>query len=310
MKRISCIFFLIIFQVNFLLAQEQNTVRIDSALIKKTLEILASDSLEGRAPFTPGIEKAASYIRDQMQQFGLKPMYPHYNDTVYRQDVNLVGILSAENTSNLPLVVGSHYDHIGIEPGQADSIANGANDNASGVAVMLALAKYFSENKNSPPRDIIFAAFTLEEQGLYGSRHLAERWQQEGKEVFAVVNFDMLGSQLPDQPGKAYATGFYKSEMNQMINGALGDSLILDLPFSEQYGLFRMSDNYPFYQVLNIPSHTFSTFNFKNYPYYHQVSDETEKLDLENLYQVAENFIDVIEFLANTDQTIKLQESP
>jgi len=172
------------------------------------------------------------------------------------------------------------------------------------------LAKYFSENEIEPQRDIIFAAFTLEEQGLYGSRHLAERWQQEGKEVFAVANFDMLGAKLPDQSGKTYATGFHKSEMNQMINVALGDSLILDLPFSEHYGLFRMSDNYPFYQVLKIPAHTFSTFNFENYAYYHQVGDEVEKLDLENLYLVAENLIDVIKFLANTDQSIKIQESP
>ena len=289
---------------------QQKNYPIDTAYIRQTLEILASDSLYGREPLTPAIEKAAGYIRKHMQQMDLQPMYPHYNDTVYREEVNLVGVLPGSDTSLAPLVIGSHYDHIGIEPGQTDTIANGANDNASGVAVMMALAQYFSQSKISQNRDIIFAAFTLEERGLYGSRHLAERWQEEDRTIFAVTNFDMLGAKLPGHPGKVYATGFKKSAMNQMINSALEDSVITYLPFSESYGLFRMSDNYPFYQVLNIPAHTFSTFNFENYPYYHQVGDEIGRLDLNNLYQIADNLVDVIEFLANTSQTIELQDDP
>lgn len=284
------------------------TCSIDTAYIRSTIEILAADSLMGRAPTTAAIGKAADFIRSQMQDVNLQPMYANYNDTVYQQNLNMIGVLKGGDSSKGKLVIGAHYDHIGLNPGKEDSIANGANDNASGVAVLLALAKYLQSIQWQPARDIVFATFTLEEQGLYGSTHLANRWQEEKKNIFAVVNFDMLGAKLPDQPGKVYATGFSKSSMNETINSALADTLILDLPFSEYYGLFRLSDNFPFYQILNVPAHTFSTFNFSNYPYYHQVDDEIEMIDFSNLYKVAENLLEVIQYLSTTTENIKVPE--
>jgi bacterial leucyl aminopeptidase len=278
--------------------------RPDTLMIKSTIKTLAADSMRGRGPFTVGTRKAAAFIRSRMEKIGLQPFYPSYNDTVHQDEVNLVGYLPGKAENAETLVIGAHYDHIGIQSGSLDSIANGANDNASGVAALLAIAEHMSI-QDRPLHNIVFVAFTLEEQGLYGSYHLANRWKKDELAVKAVINFDMLGAKLTGHPGKVYATGYLKSNLATQINEGLQDSLIVHLP-DESVNLFRLSDNYPFYKVLQVPSHTFSTFNFKNYPFYHQVEDEPDALDWSNLNRVVQNLIRIIEWLDTSKSKIYL----
>jgi len=278
--------------------------KADALIIKSTLQTLAADSMMGRGPFTQGTRKAAAYIRSRMNKIGLQPFYPFFNDTVHQEEVNLVGYLPGQSENAKTLVISAHYDHIGILPGGIDTIANGANDNASGVAALLAIAKHISE-REKPYHNIIFVAFTLEEQGLYGSYHLANRWKKEEVELKAVLNFDMLGAKLTGYPGKVYATGFLKSNLSSLINEGLQDSLIVHLP-GNSLNLFQLSDNFPFYSVLKVPSHTFSTFNFQNYPYYHQVEDESKAIDWNNLDSVVNNLIRIIDWLDKSDSEIYL----
>src|SRR5690606_13144731 len=123
---------------------------------------------------------------------GIKPYFKTYRETVKIDSINafnVVGFIEGNDPKlkNEVIVLGAHYDHIG--QGQSikryggkltdvDSIANGANDDASGVAAVLALANHFSINKTNK-RSIVFALFSGEEFGLLGSKHLAKRLKSE-----------------------------------------------------------------------------------------------------------------------------------
>ncbi|MBN2601264.1 MAG: M20/M25/M40 family metallo-hydrolase, partial [Candidatus Marinimicrobia bacterium] len=149
---------------------------------------LASDDLAGRAATSRGDTLAREYIADRFKDYGLKPgmgdsyfqgfIYPgdifhHKPDFSGKSVYNVIGIVPGQN-GNQSIVIGAHYDHVGlkIEPGAVDSICNGADDNASGVAVMLELARAFSAEKPLPC-NLVFVGFTAEESGLLGADHFA-----------------------------------------------------------------------------------------------------------------------------------------
>jgi Zn-dependent M28 family amino/carboxypeptidase len=120
--------------------------------------------------------------------------------------------------------LGAHYDHLGIIPTVAgDSIANGANDNASGTAAVVALARHFP----TPPdnaRSLVFVAFTAEEVGGFGSRYFAE--QLNPAQVTAMINLEMIGTPAKFGPGTAYITGFDKSNLGPILQRNL-----LEMPY-------------------------------------------------------------------------------
>ena len=167
------------------------------------LDYLSSDELKGRDTGSEEIDEAASYIEKAFKSFGVQPYFETYRDSFKLKEVdgfNVVGVLKSSKTNaNLkPLVIGAHYDHIGIiEPVETDSIANGANDNASGTVAVLELAKFLANQDLE--RDVIFALFSAEEKGLVGSRHLAEKMKSQEVEPYVVFNIEMLGVQMKDK---------------------------------------------------------------------------------------------------------------
>ena len=145
---------------------------INESLVKKHIYTLANDSMQGRKAGTEGIEKAAKYIEGQFQKIGLK----YFNNNSFRQTFkyknkrsrnqeelklfNIIGFLEGNEKKDEIVVVSAHYDHLGMKStGSGDLIFNGANDNATGVAAVLALAEYF-KSKNNNSRSILFIAFT------------------------------------------------------------------------------------------------------------------------------------------------------
>ncbi len=171
------------------------------------VEYLADDALQGRYGGTEGDTLASSFILGQMKRLGLEPRMQEFN--VKKLNINTFNIYgSVPGRSGKYIVVGAHYDHLGMggqESGsrRPDTLAvhNGADDNASGVAGMLHLAKRFAKVKNLE-HGVIFVAFGAEEKGIVGSKHfadnLAELELQGGKtiaanDIVAMVNFDMIG---------------------------------------------------------------------------------------------------------------------
>jgi len=279
----------------------------------RALGYLSSDELKGRDTGSEEIDEAASYIEKAFVSFGVQPYFETYRDSFKLKEVdgfNVVGVLKSSKTNaNLkPLVIGAHYDHIGIiEPVETDSIANGANDNASGTVAVLELAKFLADQDLG--RDVIFALFSAEEKGLVGSRHLAEKMKAQNVEPYVVFNIEMLGVQMKDKEYRAYVTGYETSNLAEVFNSYYEgeDQFLGFLPQAAQYGLFKRSDNYPFFEVFNVPAQTICTFDFTNYEYYHHVNDEFEELDVDAYLKLLEDLKPgVLQLINSEENTVKL----
>ncbi len=175
--------------------------------LMQTVNYLADDKLKGRELGSPELDEAAIYIADKFKQYGLKSGGDNnsYLQT-WRQDVkdrknlklsNVIGIIPGENPNlSEAVVLSAHYDHLGMgwpnhKSGNQGRIHNGADDNASGVAVMLELARTLGKTAK-PARTIIFAAFTGEEAGLIGSKHFVKEQLKHSK-LFANLTIDTVG---------------------------------------------------------------------------------------------------------------------
>ena len=189
--------------------------------MRQAVEYLASQQLGGRFPATAGDTLASEYIVDQLRKLKLKPIVKEkkrkgffhdftFGKTEKRTTHNIIAVLPGKDKRlrNEYIVVGSHYDHLGMGGQGSGSrrpdtlgVHPGADDNASGDAVVLQLARHFKKVRS--PRSIIFAFFGAEEQGLVGSKFFLEWLKHEDKQrvnlpanskgIVAMVNLDMVG---------------------------------------------------------------------------------------------------------------------
>lgn len=193
---------------------------------------------------------------------------------------NVVGYIKGKRKNEYVLFSG-HYDHLGVrQPVGQDSIANGANDDASGITAVISLAEYFKQ-QGKPERSLLFVAFTAEEVGGYGSRYFSE--QLDPDEIVAMFNIEMIGKPATDGPNSAWITGFDKSDFGQILQKAVAGTqykFYAD-PYPRQ-NLFYRSDNATLAR-LGVPAHSISTTPIDVDEDYHQVSDEVETLDLDHL---------------------------
>ena len=268
---------------------------------------LASDEMKGRETASGGYQLAANFVTNFFEENGIEPFYPAYKDSLQTKEVwsyNLVGHVGSFDNEKPTILIGAHLDHIGInEENLEDSIFNGANDNASGSTAVLQIAKFLAtKNWN---QNILVALFADEEKGLRGAAHLAERLKQEGVSLAYMVNFEMLGATLTTGENQVYMTGYNLSNMPQKMN-AYAPEFVQFLPEAKQYNLFKRSDNYSFYKIHNIPAQTLSTFDFKNYDYYHKAGDEAEKMDITNMSQVISTSAYVLAKMLEEEVSINL----
>ncbi|MCL9770790.1 M20/M25/M40 family metallo-hydrolase [Flavobacterium sp. HXWNR69] len=281
----------------------------------KTLSYLTSDELEGRDSGSEGIEKAAVYLENLLQENGIKPYFKTYRDTLSNYDktaYNIVGYIEGtdKKLKNEFVVIGAHYDHIGmLQNGvNGDVIVNGANDNATGTTAVTEVAKYFAKFKNNK-RSVLFVFFSAEEKGLLGSKHLAAKLKEQKMDLYFMFNFEMIGVPMKDKGMDFYLTGFGKSNMATTMNEYAGEKLVGYLPIETKYMLFRASDNYPFFTEFNVPAQTVSTFDFENFQFYHQPDDEFELMDTKHMTTVISKTILVLEKMINAPKKeIKLNE--
>jgi Zn-dependent M28 family amino/carboxypeptidase len=182
------------------------------------------------------------------------------------------------------VVFSAHYDHIGLlKPVNGDSIANGADDDASGTTAVIALARHFKKQKKHA-RTLVFVAFTAEEIGGYGSQYFSKQLNPD--KVVAMFNIEMIGK--PSKFGKntAWITGYEKSDFGKILQQNLeGTQFTFHAdPYPEQ-DLFYRSDNATLAR-LGVPAHSISTDEIDIDKLYHSVDDEYESLDIANMTQV------------------------
>jgi Zn-dependent M28 family amino/carboxypeptidase len=215
-----------------------------------------------------------------MKDFKIKAEH-EFEETAF---ANLVGVLPGKSKKNEYVIFSAHYDHIGVgRPVNGDSIYNGANDNAAGTTSMIMLADHFKKQGNQE-RTLVFVAFTAEEIGGYGSQYFSR--QYDPKDIMAMFNIEMVGTESKWGRNSAYITGFEKSSMGTILQKNLagtGFDFYPD-PYITQ-NLFYRSDNATL-ASLGVPAHTISTAKMENEPHYHKPSDTVETLDLPNMVEI------------------------
>jgi Zn-dependent M28 family amino/carboxypeptidase len=284
---------------------------IDSNMVRKHLYTLAADDMEGRKSGTAGIEKAAVYIENEFKKIGLSTFgdLENYRQTFTfknrrtKEDItssNIIGVLEGSSKKDEYVIISAHYDHLGMKmSGDGDLIYNGANDDASGVTGVLALAAYFKEIGHE--RTLVFAAFTAEEMGLMGSTHFGKGI--DATKFVAGINLEMIGKTPSFGPNTAWLTGFERSDFGTIIQQNLvgsGYQLFPD-PY-KKFNLFFRSDNASLAR-LGVPSHTFSTTPIDVDPDYHQLSDEAETLNITVITQTIQAVAKGTESIINGKDT-------
>ena len=197
---------------------------------------------------------------------------------------NVVGVLPGKSKKDEYVIFSGHYDHIGVGKAvNGDSIYNGANDDAAGTTAVIMLAKYF-KSIGGNERTIVFAAFTAEEIGGYGSQYFSR--QYDPAKVVAMFNIEMIGTDSKWGNNSAYITGYEKTDMGKIMQQNLQgtDFTFYPDPYTNQ-NLFYRSDNATLAR-LGVPAHTISTSKMDNEPNYHKVSDQIETLDMDNMAQI------------------------
>ena len=284
---------------------------ITSEETKQILYTLASDEMKGRESASGGYQMAADFVTNFFEENGIEPFYPAYKDSLQTKEVwsyNLVGSLSKFDQNKPTILIGAHLDHIGVKnENEEDPIFNGANDNASGSTAVLQIAKFLATKEWN--QNVLVALFADEEKGLRGAAHIAQRLKEEGISLAYMVNFEMLGAILTTGENQVYMTGYNLTDMPEKMN-AYAPEFVQFLPEAKQYNLFRRSDNYSFYQIHNIPAQTLSTFDFKNYDYYHKAGDEAEKLDVVNMNKVISTSAYVLAKMLEDEVSISLLPKP
>jgi len=194
---------------------------------------------------------------------------------------NVAGMIPGKSKEKELVVFSGHYDHLGITKSvEGDSIANGADDDASGTTAMIALAKYYKAQKNNE-RTLIFVAFTAEEIGGFGARYFSEKLNPD--DVVAMFNIEMIGKDSKFGKNSAFITGYDKSDFGKILQKNLAGTEFTfhPDPYTEQ-NLFYRSDNATL-AALGVPAHTISTDQIDIDKLYHTVKDEYSSLDVENI---------------------------
>jgi hypothetical protein len=202
---------------------------------------------------------------------------------------NVVGVLPGKSRPDEIVIFSGHYDHLGITSKDrngnvvADSIFNGANDDAAGTTAMMVLAKYFKALNNNE-RTLVFAAFTAEEVGGFGATYFSN--QLDPAKVMAMFNLEMIGSESKWGKNSAFITGYEKTDMGKILQANLEgtDFTFYPDPYPAQ-NLFYRSDNATLAR-LGVPAHTISTTKIDTDPYYHKATDEIGTIDIGNMTRI------------------------
>jgi Peptidase family M28 len=215
-------------------------------------------------------------------------------------EYNIVGMLPGKSKPKEVILFSAHYDHEGVFNGgkEKDSILNGANDNASGVAALVMMAKYFAQ-KNDNERTILFCAFAGEELGLLGSKAFADNVDPSA--IIAVINLEMIG--IP-QYGKnnIFITGYDHSSLPKILEKQLASTTIKIVTGpSEEKELFKRSDNFPFVEK-GIPAHSIMSSDDDD-KCYHQPCDEIKGINFPHLTTIINAMAIATRTLINGEDT-------
>ncbi len=237
------------------------------------VRILSADDMEGRLVGSPGGEKARAYILGRMREIGLVPVEQAFvfkrKDGAEMRGVNLIARIEGSTPGGKVMVITAHYDHLGVNDGQ---IYNGADDNASGVAGLLAVAEAF---KAAPPKHtVLIVALDAEEGGLRGARAFLESPPVAAEAIALNINFDMLAK---NAKGELYASGGSPNPWVRARLEALVPTAPVSLKLGHDTGPDDSFDNWTYqsdhgvFAKAGIP---WVYFGVEDHPEYHKPTDD------------------------------------
>ena len=284
-----------------------NAQHINSENIKTHISYLASDKLEGRAPGTKGEKLAIKYIKKQFKSFKLKgkgeknfgqtfdysitanPHDANPSSSGPKKGTNVIAFL--DNQANSTIVIGAHFDHLGkghnISALDTDknAIHNGADDNASGTAGVIELARYLTTNNLKENYNYLFICFSAEEDGLVGSKYFSNHPTVSLSSINCMINMDMIG-RLDPKTRKLLVYGVGTSPDFAGVIDTTEKRFVFVIDSSG----VGPTDHTSFY-LKDIPVLSFFTGQHSDY---HKASDDVEKINFDGEVKVLEYIISVI----------------
>ncbi len=282
---------------------------ITSEEARRIVYYLACDSLSGRFTGTSEMTISAHFIANEFANAGVKPIaaygqyfssFPFVYNGENKTGCNVLVGLTGKTKPEEVIIFSAHYDHIGTlktnpfpnlrpkeQKNKIDTIFNGANDDASGVAAIILLARYFAALGNNE-RTLIFICFSGEELGLLGSKEISSRMNAD--QIITLINIEMIGRN-PNNKIKPFITGSEFSDLRSILNDELGKtdrklfskSFFIDDPYPDEQ-LFRRSDNFTFSKA-GIPAHTIMLTSPHD-EFYHSIDDEPETINFDVMIAV------------------------
>jgi hypothetical protein len=306
MKTPKLILFLLLLAISSFVSGQ----KIEEKNIKTHIKFLSDDALQGRQTGSAGERMALNYIENQFKALKLEPKgeSSFKQPFAFKSGVHGTGtegtahnaIAYLDNKADKTIVIGAHFDHLGLgENGSSldanpqGKIHNGADDNASGVAGVLELARYFSKNKINEKSNFLFICFSGEELGLYGSKYFTEHPSIDLTKVNYMINMDMIGRLNPTTKIVS-VSGSGTSPVWETLFKNTTTSLNIK---TDSAGI-GPSDHTSFY-LKNIPVLHFFTGSHSDY---HKPTDDWDKINYEGEKEVLDLIISVIEKLDNEPQ--------
>ncbi len=307
MKKLVFLFVLVV------LSSCKNEPQVAENKIKEDVAFLADDKLEGRQTGTQGEILASEYLvkrfqaiglkprgtKDYLQSFSFKPKTDPHSEVQFTTNAdstitghNVIGFI--DNNAKTTIVIGAHYDHLGfggegsLYRGDDKAVHNGADDNASGVAVLLNLASRLNiRNSQAEIKDknnYLFMAFSGEEMGLLGSNYFSKNPTIASESINYMINMDMVGRMNADSTLAVYGTG--TSPMFKQTLKSNNDKFKL----VENESGVGPSDHTSFY-LIDIPVLHFFTGQHEDY---HKPGDDSEKLNYEGMNLISDYIFNII----------------
>ena len=256
---------------------------------------LASDSLRGRGAGSADAAKAASYIVNQFEEIGVEPYYKEgfyqpfeRSGNTYK---NIVGVIHGNDPvlKDEYIIIGAHYDHLGVRNGQ---VYNGADDNASGTATVIEMARILKGHQNQLKRSVIVVAFDAEEIGLLGSYYLSE--QLDLSKIKLMMSVDMVGWLHKGKTLRLQGAATIKD--GKKVLEAEAKKMNLDIQaINFETSVLGATDTQGFAKK-NVPT-LYVTTGLKS-PY-HKPEDDANLIDYQGMDRITNYLADVTECFAN-----------
>lgn len=259
------------------------------------VEVLAAAEFEGRGAGTEGAELAAAYLAQRLRALQLEPAGTHAFRQPFRGRgralANVVALLPGSDLADEVVVLGAHFDHLGRV---GDRVFHGADDNASGCAALLEVARAL--RLGAPPRrSVLFVAFDGEEIGLLGSRHFVAHPTVARERIVAMLNLDMVGR---GETGDVRVCGTPHSASLQQAVEAAAPAVGLTLHYDHERAWRNASDHAPFGDA-RIP---FLYVGVLEHEDYHRPTDTVDKIDGEKLLRIARLVYLTVRAVADADE--------